>query len=71
MLAFDAISFIDQVAQNIKDLNAREDEQYWRKAKKKEINCLEKNNAWEEKGISENGEILLGICIQTVRTRNK
>lgn len=71
MLAFDAISFIDQVAQNIKDLNAREDEQYWRKAKKKEIDCLEKNNAWEEEGIPENGEILLGICIQTVRTRNK
>lgn len=57
-VAFEAISFVENVPQNVEELKTRNDEEFWRRAMEKEIISIEKNETWEQVEKPENAEIL-------------
>lgn len=57
-MAFDAVSYVEDVPESYENLNGREDEIYWKNAMKEEIKSIEKNETWIEVEKPKNSEIL-------------
>lgn len=57
-MAFDAMSFVEEVPESVNDLKGRADEDFWRRAMKKELESIEKNKTWDKVKIPEKAEIL-------------
>lgn len=57
-MAFDAVTFIQQVPSQIEELKNRGGEEYWRGAMEKEIKQTEKNKTWKEVRMQDDVEIL-------------
>lgn len=57
-MAFDAVSYVENVPERVKDLKGREDESFWINAMEKEIESIKTNNTWAEVEEPKNAEIL-------------
>lgn len=57
-MAFDAISYVEQVPKGTEDINGLEDKNMWKDAMKREIEAIEKNGTWHPVKPPDNVEIL-------------
>lgn len=57
-MAFDALSYVEQVPKDYSDLNDREDRDLWERAMNREIESINKNNTWKSVIKPKNTEIL-------------
>lgn len=57
-MAFDALSYVEQVPKDYSDLNKREDKDLWEKAMVREIESINRNNTWKLVNRPKNVEIL-------------
>lgn len=57
-MAFDAVSYVEDVPDSYEDLKGREDEIFWKDVMQKEIKSIDKNKTWIEVEMPNNSEIL-------------
>lgn len=57
-MAFDAVSYVENVPQIVEEINKRDDKRMWLEAMQKEVDSIEKNNTWEKVKMPENAEVL-------------
>lgn len=57
-MAFDAMSYINEVPETVNELKNRDDEHFWRRAMERELESIERNNTWIEVEIPNKAEIL-------------
>lgn len=57
-MAFDAISYVENVPEVIEEIDKRDDKRMWTEAMEKEIDSIERNNTWEKVKTPENAEVL-------------
>jgi len=57
-MAFDALSYVEQVPKDYSDLNDREDKDLWKEAMNREIESINRNNTWKSVIKPNNTEIL-------------
>lgn len=57
-MAFDAVSFVEDVPETVEDLKNRKDETMWKKAMNRELQSIKENNTWKEVKMPGKAEIL-------------